>query len=180
LQRSGVQFLPQRLNPIQIADLSREHFVVTAMGVEELEAVAIIGWFFKLRAVGNEGADLRGLKLQYDLPIGVMNCRLDGEFILISGGQVPPDSSPENKASILAACLAAVARHFPEAYRRAIERGDLHVIECARPGTADGLSIVYWSAYNRIVAGATYAAGTTQGLVWASLVQELIRARALA
>ena len=178
LQRSGVQFLPQRLNPIQIADLSREHFVVTAMGVEEPEAVAIIGWFFKLRAVGDEGAGMRGLKLQYDLPIGVMNCRLDGGFILVSGGQVPADSSPENKASILAACLAAVARHFPNAYRRAIERGDLQVIECARPGTVDGLSIVYGSAYNRIVAGATYAAGTTQGLVWASLVQELICARA--
>lgn len=178
LQRSGVQFLPQYLSPVQIADLSREHFVITAMGVEEAEVIAITGWFFKLRAVGNEGAGMRGLKLQYDLPIGVMNCRLDGDCILVSGGQVPPDSTQEDKEQILAACLAAVSRHFPTSYRRAIESGDLHIIECARPGTADGLSIVYWSAYNRIVAGATYAAGTTQGMVWASLVQEVIQARA--
>lgn len=40
----------------------------------------------------------------------------------------------------------------------------------------DGLSIVYCSAHHRIVAGGTYAAGTTQGLVWASLVQEIIQA----
>ena len=178
LQRSGVQFLPQRLSPVQIADLSREHFVVTAMGVEEPEVVAIIGWFFKLRAVGNEGVEMRGLKLQYDLPIGVMNCRLDGDCILVSGGQVPPDSTPQYKEQIRAACLAAVSRHFPQSYARAIERGDLQLIECARPGTEDGLSIVHWSAYNRIVAGATYAAGTTQGLVWASLVQAVIQARA--
>nr|WP_256352937.1 MULTISPECIES: NAD(P)-dependent oxidoreductase [unclassified Pseudomonas] len=178
LRRSGVQFLPQHLSPVQIADLSREHFVITAMGVEEPEVIAIIGWFFKLRAVGHEGVGMRGLKLQHDLPIGVMNCRLDGDCILVSGGQVPPDSTQEDKEQILAACLAAVSRHFPASYRRAIEKGDLHIIECARPGTADGLSIVYWSAYNRIVAGATYAAGTTQGLVWASLVQEVIQARA--
>ncbi|KAF2410681.1 Lactate dehydrogenase [Pseudomonas antarctica] len=178
LQRSGVQFLTQYLNPVQIADLSREHFVVTAMGVEEPEAIAITGWFFKLRAVGNEGKELRGLKLQYDLPIGVMNCRLDGECILVSGGQVPPDAAPAYKEQILTACLAAVSRHFPTSYRKAIERGDLQVIECVRPGSSDGLSIVYWAAYNRIVAGATYAAGTTQGLLWASLVQEIIQARA--
>lgn len=178
LQRSGVHFLVQQLSPAQISDLSREHFVVTAMGVEEPEAVAIIGWFFKLRAMGNEGREMRGLKLQYDLPIGVMNCRLDGDHILVSGGQVPPGSASEHKEQILADCLAALCRHFPTSYRTAIERGDLQVIECARPGTSDGLSIVYWSAYNRIVAGATYAAGTTQGLLWASLVQEIIQARA--
>ncbi|MGC6371424.1 FAD-dependent oxidoreductase [Pseudomonas sp. K2I15] len=178
LQRSGVQFLPQHQSPAQIAELSREHFVITAMGVEEAEVVAIVGWFFKVRAVGNEGADMRGLKLQYDLPIGVMNCRLDGGYILVSGGQVPPDSAQEYKEQILEACLGAVSRHFPKSYRRAINSGDLQIIECARPGTADGLSIVYWSAYNRIVAGATYAGGTTQGLVWASLVQELIQAKA--
>ena len=177
LQRSGVQFIPQHLNPVQIAELSREHFVVTAMGVEEPEVVPIIGWFFKLRAVGNEGAEMRGLKLQYNLPIGVMNCRLDGDCILVSGGQVPPDATPEYKEQIRVACLAAVSRHFPKSYRRAIESSDLHIIECARPGTSDGLSIVYWSAYNRIAAGATYAGGTTQGLVWASLVQELVQAR---
>jgi hypothetical protein len=178
LQRSGVQFLPRNLSPVQIADLSREHFVVTAMGVEEPEVFAIVGWFFKLHAVGNEGVEMRGLKLQYDLPIGVMNCRLDGDFILVSGGRVPPDSMQEHKEEVLAACLTAVARHFPASYRSAIESGNLQVIECARPGTADGLSIVYWSAYNRIVAGATYAGGTTQGLVSASLVQEVIQARA--
>ncbi len=44
----------------------------------------------------------------------------------------------------------------------------------------DGLSIVYCSAYNRIAAGGTYAGGTTQGLVWASLVQEIIQAKASA
>jgi hypothetical protein len=32
LRRSGVQFMPVHLSPVQIADLSREHFVVTAMG----------------------------------------------------------------------------------------------------------------------------------------------------
>ncbi|WP_438866308.1 NAD(P)-dependent oxidoreductase [Pseudomonas sp. L1(2025)] len=42
----------------------------------------------------------------------------------------------------------------------------------------DGLSIVHWSAYNQIVAGATYAGGTTQGLLWASLVEEIIQAKA--
>lgn len=178
LQRSGVEFLPRHLSPVQIADLSREHFVVTAMGVDEPEVIPIIGWFFKLRAVDDEGVDMRGLKLQYDLPIGVMNCRLDGNCILVSAGQVPPDSTPQYKEQIRAACLAAVSRHFPKSCSRAIERGDLQQIECARPGTADGLSIVHWSAYNRIVAGATYAGGTTQGLVWASLVQEVIQARA--
>ena len=40
------------------------------------------------------------------------------------------------------------------------------------------LSIVYRCAHNRIVAGGTYAAGTTQGLLWASLVQEIIQAKA--
>ena len=177
LQRSGVQFLPQRLSRGQIADLSRKHFVVTAMGVEQTEVVAIIGWFFKLRAVGNEGANMRGLKLQYDLPIGVMNCRLDGDYIIVSGGQVPPNSTEQCKSQILEACRAAVSRHFPNSYSRAIESADLQVIECARPGTLDGISIVHWSAYNCITAGATYAAGTTQGLVWASLVQELVQAR---
>jgi hypothetical protein len=176
LLNSGVQFLPQHLSLVQIAELSREHFVVTAMGVEESEVIAIVGWFFKLRAVGHEGAGMRGLKLQYPLPIGVMNCRLDGDCILISGGQVPPDSTPEHKEQILVACLAAVSRHFPGSYRRAIESGDLQIVECARPGTSDGLSIVHWSAYHRIAAGGTYAGGTTQGLVWASLVQEIIQA----
>ncbi|MGB3122327.1 MAG: amino acid dehydrogenase [Pseudomonas sp.] len=180
LQRAGVQFLPHCLNTVQIAELSKKHFVVTAMGVEEPEVIAIIGWFFKLRAVGNEGAGMRGLQLQYDLPIGVMNCRLDGDHILVSGGQVPPDSTPEQKEQILAACMAAVSRHFPQSYRRAVDSGELHIINCARPRTLDGLSIVCWSAYNRIVAGATYAGGTTQGLVWASLVQEIIQARASA
>ena len=178
LQRSGVQFLPQRLSRAQIADLSKEHLVVTAMGVEQTDVVAIIGWFLKLRAVGNEGAQIRGLKLQYDLPVGVMNCRLDGNCIIVSGGQVPPGSTPECKQQIFEACLAAVSRHFPKSYARAIETGDLQVTECARPGTANGISIVHWSAYNCITAGATYAAGTTQGLVWAALVQELILARA--
>jgi hypothetical protein len=180
LQRSGVQFSSQHLSPTQIAELSREHFVVTAMGVEEAEVIPIIGWFFKLRVVGNEGGGMRGVKLQYDLPIGVMNCRLDGGYILVSAGQVPPDSTSEYKEQILAACQAAVSRHFPKSYRRAIESGDLQIIQCARPGTPDGLSIVYCSAYNRIAAGGTYAGGTTQGLVWASLVQEIIRAKASA
>ena len=89
LQLSGVQFLPQYPSRSQIADLSRTHFVVTAMGVEQTEVVA-------------------------------------------------------------------------------------------RPGTLDGISIVHWSAYNCITAEATYDFGTTQGLVWASLVQELIQARACA
>jgi lactate dehydrogenase-like 2-hydroxyacid dehydrogenase len=180
LQRSGVQFSSQHLSPTHIAELSREHFVVTAMGVEEAEVIPIIGWFFKLRVVGNEGGGMRGVKLQYDLPIGVMNCRLDGGYILVSAGQVPPDSTSEYKEQILAACQAAVSRHFPKSYRRAIESGDLQIIQCARPGTPDGLSIVYCSAYNRIAAGGTYAGGTTQGLVWASLVQEIIRAKASA
>ena len=178
LQRSGVQFLPQRLTRAQIADLSREHFVVTALGVEQPDVVAIIGWFFKLPAVANEGARLRGLKLQYDLPVGVMNCRLDGDCIVVSGGQVAPNATPQYKQQIFEACLAAVSRHFPQSYGRAIETGELQVIECARPGTPDGIAIVHWSAYNCIAAGGTYAAGTTQGLVWASLVQELIQARA--
>lgn len=176
LRYSGVQFLPQHLSPVQIAELSRDHLVVTAMGIEESQVVAIIGWFFKLRAVGHEGAELRGLKLQYDLPVGVMNCRLDGDCILLSGGQVPPDSTPEYKEQILAACLAAVSRHFPASYQRAIESDDLQIIECARPGTPDGLSIVHYAAHHQILAGGTYAAGTTQGLVWASLVQEIIQA----
>ena len=176
LRRSGVQFLPQHLSSFQIAELSREHYVVTAMGVEEPKVVAIIGWFFKLRAVGDEGAGMRGLKLQYDLPIGVMNCRLDGEYILVSGGQVPPNSTPVDKEQILMACLSAVSRHFPKSYRRAAESRDLQIVECARPGTSDGISIVYWSAYNQIAAGGTYAGGTTQGMLWASLVQELIQA----
>jgi hypothetical protein len=74
LQRSGVQFQPQYLSAGEIAELSREHFVVTVMGDE------------------------------------------------------------------------------------------------------DGLSIVHHAAHHQIVAGGTYAAGTTQGLVWASLVQEIIKA----
>lgn len=180
LQRAGVQFVPRHLSRAQIAELSKEHFVITAMGVEEPQAIAITGWFFKLRAVGNEGIGIRGLKLQYDLPIGVMNCHLDGECLLVSGGQVAPDSTPAFKQQVLAACLSAVARHFPMSYRCAIERGNLQIIECARPGTPDGLSIVHCAAYNQIVAGATYAGGTTQGLVWASLVQDVIRVRGAA
>ncbi|MCP1512174.1 MULTISPECIES: FAD-dependent oxidoreductase [Pseudomonas] len=178
LRRAGVQFRSRHLSAVEIAQLSREHIVVTAMGIEEQAVLPIIGWFFKLRAMANEGASIRGLKLQYELPIGVMNCRLDEDCILISGGQVPPGSSPEYKEQILAACLAAVSRHFPTSYRMAVETGDLHVIECARPGTQDGLSIVYYCAHNRIAAGGTYAAGTTQGLLWAALVQEIIQAKA--
>ncbi len=90
LQCSGVQFQAQHLSRVRIAELSKEHFVVSAMGVEEPEVIAIIGWFFKLPAVGNEGAEMRGSSFRYDLPIGVMNCRLDGHCILVSGGQVPP------------------------------------------------------------------------------------------
>lgn len=180
LERAGVRFLPQHLSRGQITELSREHFVVTAMGVEQPDVVPITGWFFKLIAVGNEGANLRGVKLHYELPIGVMNCRLDADFILVSAGQVPPDSAPADKQHILAACLAAVARHFPNSYAKAIESDNLQIIECARPGTQDGLSIVHWCAFNRVAAGATYAGGTTQGLVWASLVQELLLARASA
>lgn len=78
LQRSGVEFLPQSLSPVQIAALSREHLVMTALGREALE----------------------------------------------------------------------------------------------------GLWVVYCSAYNQIVAGATYSEGTTQGVVWACLAQEIIQARA--
>lgn len=178
LQRSGVHFRPQHLTPDQIAELSKDHFVVTAMGVEEANVIAVTGWFFKLYAVDDEGAQMCGLKLQYDLPIGVMNCRLDGNYILVSGGQVPSGSTPEYKEQVLAACLAAVSRHFPQSYRSAVEEAELHIIECARPGTSDGLSIVYWSAYHLIAAGGTYAGGTTQGLVWASLVQETVQARA--
>lgn len=180
LQRAGVQFVPRLLSRAHIGELSREHFVITAMGVDEPQAIAIIGWFFTLPAVEDEGAGVRGLKLHYDLPVGVMNCRLDGDCILVSGGQVPPDSTPAFKEQTLAACLGAISLHFPTSYRRAIERGHLHVIECARPGTADGLSIVHCSAYHQIVAGGTYAGGTTQGVVWASLVQEIIKARAAA
>lgn len=177
LQRAGVQFVPQLLSRTHIGELSREHFVITAMGVDEPQAIAIIGWFFTLPAVEDEGTGVRGLKLHYDLPVGVMNCRLDGDCILVSGGQVPPDSTPAFKEQTLAACLGAISLHFPKSYCRAIECGNLQVIECARPGTADGLSIVHCSAYNQIVAGGTYAGGTTQGLVWASLVQEIIKAR---
>ncbi|WP_368483940.1 FAD-dependent oxidoreductase [Pseudomonas fluorescens] len=176
LQGAGVQFLTRHLSAAEIAELSREHFVVTAMGVEEAEVIAVVGWFFKLRIAGNEGAKIRGLKLQYDLPIGVMNCRVDGDCILVSGGQVPPGSTDAYKEQILADCLAAVSQHFPASYRNAIETDELHIIECARPGTLDGLSIVHCSAHHRIAAGGTYAGGTTQGLVWASLVQELIQA----
>lgn len=177
LQRAGVQFRSRLLTSEHICELSKDHFVVTAMGVEEPNVIAIIGWFFKLPAIGHEGAEMRGLKLQYDLPVGVMNCRLDGDCILVSGGQVPSGSTLEYKEQVLAACLAAIARHFPQSYRRAVEKSDLQIIECARPGTSDGLSIVYWSAYHQIAAGGTYAGGTTQGLVWASLVQEIILAR---
>lgn len=175
LQRSGVQFLHQHLSSFQIAELSKEHCVVTAMGVEEAGVIAITGWFFKLSAIGDEGAGIHGLKLQYEPPLGVLNCRLGEDCIVVSGGQVPPDSTPEHKDKILAACLVAISRHFPMSYRMSVERGDLQIIECAMPGTIDGISIVYWSAYHRIAAGGTYAAGTTQGLVWASLVQELIQ-----
>ncbi|MCU1725882.1 amino acid dehydrogenase [Pseudomonas sp. 7P_10.2_Bac1] len=179
LQRAGVQFVHQHLSRNQITELSKDNFVVTAMGVEQPEVIPIMGWFFKLSAVGNEGADMRGLKLQYDLPIGAMNCRLDGDCILVSGGQVPPDATPDYKEQILAACLAAISRHFPNSYSFAIKRGNLQIIDCARPGTLDGLSIVHWCAFNQITAGATYAGGTTQGLVWASLAQELIQTKAL-
>lgn len=177
LLRAGIQFVPEHLSRDHITELSKKHFVVTAMGVEQPNVIPIMGWFFKLRAVGNEGANLRGFKLQYELPIGVMNCRLDGNDILVSGGQVPPDSAPAYKDQVLAACLAALARHFPRSYNRAIEQGNLTIIDCARPGTLDGLSIVHWCAFNRIAAGATYAGGTTQGLVWASLVQELLHTK---
>ncbi|SFP59830.1 NAD(P)-dependent oxidoreductase [Pseudomonas sp. NFPP28] len=40
----------------------------------------------------------------------------------------------------------------------------------------EGVSIVYCCAHHHIAAGGTYAAGTTQGLLWASLVQEIIQA----
>jgi hypothetical protein len=40
----------------------------------------------------------------------------------------------------------------------------------------DGVSVVHCSAHYQVVAPGTYAAGTTQGLLWASLVQEIIQA----
>lgn len=50
-----------------------------------------------------------------------------------------------------------------------------HFVVIARKA-GKGLSIVHCSAFHRIAAGGTYAAGTTQGMVWASLVQEIIQA----
>lgn len=55
------------------------------------------------------------------------------------------------------------------------ERSREHFVVIAT-GREEGTSIVYCSAYHRIAAGGTYAGGTTQGLLWASLVQEIIQA----
>jgi hypothetical protein len=42
LLRSGVEFLPQRLSPVQISALSKEQFVVTALSGGELDGLSIV------------------------------------------------------------------------------------------------------------------------------------------
>lgn len=178
LKQSGVRFTGQRLSKAEIASLgTADAPVVTAMGVDEKGVTPVLGWFLRLRAVGREAHDVRGLKLQYPLPVGVMNCRRDGDDILISGGQVPPGSTPQERERIQAQFLQAVARHFPRSHAAAMDAGPLDLTACARPGSADGLSRAEWAGPHWFLAGATYAGGTTQGLMLAALARREVTRR---
>ncbi|GAA4335421.1 hypothetical protein GCM10023165_11900 [Variovorax defluvii] len=177
LEKAGVTFVEGRLDAEQIVEMGRcDRPVVAAMGVAGEGVIPIVGWFVRLRAVGSEGRGIRGLKLQYDLPIGVMNCRLDGDHLLISGGQVPFGSSETEKQAIQGKVLGAISRHFPRSYAQAVASDGLEVLACARPGAKDGLPRIERQG-NLLSCGATYAGGTTQGLLLASVVQSMIQNR---
>ena len=174
LEKAGVKFQKTRLTPDEIAKLRESQRVIRAVGAEEDGVTPIPGWFIKLPAVGNEGQNVRGIKLQYELPVGVMNCRLDGENILVSGGQVPPGSSTKVYEQIKEKFLQAVRRHFPASFEQAEDSGTLDLFECQRPGSPDGLSTVERLGPNEVRTGTTYAAGTTQAAVMAAIaVKEL-------
>lgn len=172
LKQAGVVFTGRRVTTEDLSRMSAEgQTVVTAMGIADDGIVPVGGWFLTMPAVGGEAGGVRGLKLQYDLPVGVMNCRRDGGNILISGGQVPEGTSDEEAENVKTLFLTAVARHFPQSFRAAQAAGPLTLTPCTRPGSKDGLSKVEWTAPDRIMAGATYAGGTTQSLFWAALVR---------
>lgn len=175
LEKAGIKFNNKCLTPDELSKLGFSgHPVVTAMGVADQDVIPIVGWFVKLRSVDGEGEGIRGMKFQYELPVGVMNCRRDDEFILISGGQVPDGSTPEETEQIKLKVLEAVARHFPKSYGVAEKDGQLELTMCARPGVKDGLSRVQQTGPRQIRVSGTYAGGMTQSTLLAKLVQDKI------
>lgn len=181
LQQAGVRFEHRHLMQDEIAQLASSGSpVVTATGVADQSVMPIAGWFVRMTAAQGEAEGLRGLKLHYALPVGVLNCRRDGEFILVSGGQVPHGSTPEETAQVRAQFLEAVATHFPKSYRQAQEDSKLELISCERPGTKDGLSRVQQTGPRQIMVGATYAGGMTQGLLLARLGRDKVLQQVLA
>lgn len=177
LTQAGVRFVDARPSPESASSpVPRDAQLISARGVEEHGVTPVLGWFVKLPAADGEGMDVRGIKLQYELPIGVMNCRRDGEYLLVSGGQVPPGATAQEQEAIQQQVLGAVARHFPASYQAAVASGRLEVLACARPGTQDGVSRVEWMAPGQLLVGGTYAGGTTQAAILAALAQALLQA----
>ncbi|HVZ42505.1 MAG TPA: FAD-binding oxidoreductase [Ramlibacter sp.] len=174
LQDEGVEFVEELLGS-DAATLPQGDGVieVSARGVEEPGVVPVSGWFVKFPATEGEGDGLQGLKLLHDLPVGVMNCSRDGDLIVISGGQVPPNATAEQKQEILARFLRAVQTHFPRSF--AAVEGALDLIECARPATTDGISLFERTSPERLVVGGTFAGGTTQGPMLATLARQVMR-----
>lgn len=128
---------------------------------------------------GKPGGELTQISpLQFQAAYGIPGI---GRAIEVSGYDLEfIDLMDEIEVLLRRAGVEFLPQHLSPAETAGLSRDHLVVtaFECARPGTPDGLSIVHYAAYNRIAAGGTYAAGTTQGLVWASLVQEVIQARA--
>ena len=173
LEAAGVNFLRARLSKTEIRDLgAQDSPVITAMGVADEGVVPIVGWFFRIPAAGGEGAGFRGLKLQYPLPVGVMNCRCDGDDILVSGGQVPHDAGPDRLEEIKGEVFQAIARHFPLSFAHARRDGSLEMVTCARPGVLDGMSRIEQTGPHHTMVGGTYAGGMTQGVLLAALATE--------
>jgi hypothetical protein len=175
LESGGVRFVRERLTRGQIHDLAAaDNPVITAMGVADEGIIPIVWWFFRMPAAAGEGGGFRGLKLHYPLPVGVMNCRCDGGSILVSGGQVPHDASPEQAQAIKTAVMQAVARHFPVSFAQAQTNGSLEVVACARPGVLDGMSRIEQTGPYQTMVGGTYAGGMTQGMGLAAMTAETL------
>jgi phosphoglycerate dehydrogenase-like enzyme len=176
LVAAGVKFTDKPLEEKDLAALPPSAKVVSSCGVREPGTKPVVGWFFKARAAKGEGEAIEalGMKIQYPLPVEVMNCSRDGEYLLVSGGQVPPDASPAKKEEIRQQFLSAVQRHFPKTFAAAQESGGAEVFECARPGNVDGISGVQRDGDNRISVTETYAGGTTQSVELAAVAREML------
>lgn len=169
LAAEGVDFIEERIEPGTARQAEVDAVVISARGKEEVGVQPVTGWFLKLPSVGGEGDGVRGLKPMHDLPVGVMNVRREGSHILVSGGQVHPGASSQEKEETRLQFLRAVEQHFPRSFAAA--DGAFELIECDRPATRDGIALLDWDDAGQLVVGGTFAGGMTEAAFLAALAR---------